>query len=117
MGRAVTRVSRSAALDLGLVGLLVAAAVVVLADLHPVRPFVLVAAATLVPGGAIVTRLRTGDGLTDLALAIGLSLAVEIAASLALTWTGWWHPAAAALALGAVSLWLLASDLRRERGR
>jgi hypothetical protein len=70
-------------------------------------------AACFVPGGALVTRLRTGDGVTDLGLAIGLSFALEIAASLVLTWSGWWHPEMIGLVLGVGSIALVASDLVR----
>jgi len=109
---------RSEALyDVLLLALLAAAALVVAADLQPVRPFVLLLAACLVPGGAILTRLRTGEGLTDLALAIGLSLAVEVAASLGLAWSGWWHPVALGVALGAASAGLLLRDLVKGAGR
>lgn len=103
--------------DVALLALLVGAAVVVIADLQPVRPFVVLAAACFVPGGAVLTRLRTGEALTDLALAFGLSFALEIAGSLVLTWSGWWHPAALAIVLGAGSVGLLVTDLLEARRR
>jgi len=99
--------------DLALLVLAAAAALVVAADLQPVRPFVVFAAACLVPGGAILTRLRTGEPLTEVALTFGLSFAVEIAGSLVLTWSGWWHPEALWIALGIGSVGLLVSDLVR----
>lgn len=107
----MSRPRSQALFDLVLLGLLAATALVVIVDVQPVRPFVVLVAACLAPGGAILTRLRTGEGLTDLALAVGLSLAVEIAGSLLLAWSGWWHPAALGLLLGAGSAVLLVSDL------
>lgn len=101
--------------DVVLLGLLGAAALAVLADLQPVRPFVLLVAACLVPGGAILTRLRTGEAITDLALAIGLSLGVEVAGSLVLVWAHWWHPAVLAVTLAVGSMVLLSTDLRLRR--
>lgn len=103
--------------DLALLALLALTVLVILADVQPVRPYVVFVAACLIPGGAIVTRLRTGEGLTDLALAIGLSLGVEIAGSLVLTWSGWWHPEALGIVLGAGSLALLTGDLVWDRRR
>lgn len=107
----MSRLSPHAGSSLALLGLLAATALVIVADLQPVRPFVVLAAACLVPGGAILTRLRTGEPLTNLALAIGLSLAVEFAGSLLLAWSGWWHPLALGLALGVASGTLLVTDL------
>jgi CHASE2 domain-containing sensor protein len=113
----MSRLHSDALSDVALLGLLAAAALVVAVDLQPVRPLVLLVAACLVPGGAILTRLRTGEGMTDLALAIGLSLAVEVAASLLLAWSGWWHPGALGIALGAASAVLLVGDLLRGARR
>ena len=49
-------------------------------------------------------------------MATALSLAVETLASLALIWTGWWHPALVAIALGAISLVIIVFDWIRHRG-
>lgn len=103
--------------DLVLLALLALTAVVVLADVQPVRPFIVFLAACLIPGGALVTRLRTEEGLTDLALTIGLSIGIEIAGSLVLTWSGWWHPEVLGIVLGTGSLALLLSDLFWGRRR
>jgi hypothetical protein len=103
--------------DLVLLVLLAATALVVVADVQPVRPFVVLAAACFVPGGAILTRLRTGEAMTDVALAVGLSLAMEIAGSLVLAWSGWWHPEALGIVLGAGSMGLLVADLVEVRRR
>ncbi len=113
----MSRVQPRIMLDIALLALLAAAVAAVVADVQPVRPFVVFAAACLVPGGAILTRLRTGESLTDLALAIGFSLAVDIAGSLLLTWSRWWHPEMLGIVLGAGSIALLASDLVRVRRR
>jgi CHASE2 domain-containing sensor protein len=107
----MSRLQRHTRLDVLLLTLLVVTVLVVLADAQPVRPFIVLLAACLVPGGAILTRLRTGERWTDLALAVGLSIAVEIGGSLVLVWSGWWHPEALGVALGAGSAALLVSDL------
>ncbi len=101
--------------DIALLGLLAAASVVAVAGAGPLRPFIVFAAICLVPGGAILTRLATGEAITHLALAIGLSLALVIAGSLALAWSGWWHPEALGVTLGAASGLLLGHDLWRRR--
>ena len=106
----MTRSWSRALVDLALLALIGATVAAILAS-SPARPYVVAAAATLVPGGALLTRLRIGDGLTDLALAVGLSLAVDIAGSVALAWAGWWHPEALAIVLGGASAALLLGDL------
>ncbi len=100
--------------DVVLLGLMAAAVVAVAADLGPVRPYVVLAAVCLVPGGALLTRLRTGELLTDLALAFGLSFAVEILAGVLLAWSRWWHPFALAILFGAGSAALLVNDIVRH---
>ncbi len=75
------------------------------------RPFVVFVAACLVPGGALLTRLRVGDPAAAVGLAIGLSLGVEIVGSLALVWSGFWHPVLLAAVLGVGSTALIGSDL------
>jgi uncharacterized membrane protein len=111
----VRRQSARALSDLALLVLSVAAALAVAADAQPVRPFVVFAAACLVPGGALLTRLRTGELLSNLALAVTLSFALEIAGSLVLAWSGWWHPEALGILLGASSAGLLLFDLAMLR--
>lgn len=107
---------RLLAVDLVLLALLAAAALAMAADLQPVRPFVVFSAACLVPGGALLTKLRTGEALTDLALAFGLSFALEAAAAALLAWSGWWHPAVVGALLAAASASLLIGDvIRLER--
>lgn len=104
---------RSAVLtDVALLGLLVLAAATAAASRPAAAPGVLLAAC-LVPGGAIMTRLRTGSGLTDLALALVFSLAVDAAGSFLLSWSHLWHPEALGIALGVGSAALLLADLLR----
>lgn len=74
----------------------------------------LIAMLTL-PGTAIVGRLPITDPLTAGATAVGLSLTVETAAVLAMIWTGWWYPDAAAIALGSGACLVFLRDLGRER--
>jgi hypothetical protein len=111
----VRHASARALSDLVLLALAVAAAVVIVVDARPERPFVVFAAACVVPGGAVLTRLRTGDAMTNFALAISWSLALEIAGSLVLAWSGWWHPEVLGMVLGAASAGLLVADLLQDR--
>jgi hypothetical protein len=76
-----------------------------------VRLVLVFVAACLLPGAALLTRLRIQSTLERSALAVGISLCVEAAGSLAMIWTGWWHPDAWALALVLVSCALIAADL------
>jgi glycosyltransferase involved in cell wall biosynthesis len=96
--------------------LLLAAAtfLVCIADVNSaVRPLLVLVAACLVPGGALLTRLPTDDGLEALGLAIGLSLGIETAGAIVMAWTGWWHPFAWALLLGLLASGVLLVDLCR----
>jgi uncharacterized membrane protein len=99
-------------------------AVAVLAVALPVssaRPFAVFAAALLAPGAAVVTLLEVEDAATALALAVGVSLAVDVVAALALVWSGWWHPIVAGAAVAACAAAALLVDLvdlrRRVRPR
>jgi uncharacterized membrane protein len=112
------RLSARALGDLALLALLAAAAVAVAGSLQPARPYVVLLAACLVPGGAILTALgRDHDLLSNIALVVGLSVAVELLGSAALAWAGWWHPDVLAYVLGGISALLLVVDLAREPGR
>lgn len=100
--------------DLALLALLLAAALAVLASVQPVRPFVVLVAACLVPGGAILTLIgRGGAPLANVALTLGLSIAIELLGSSALAFAGWWHPEVLAYVLGGASAALLLRDLMR----
>ena len=102
--------------DVGLAALIAAAvAVAVVPVPAAVRILVMLVAACLVPGGALVRYLRFDFGASWMAMATALSLAVETLASLALIWTGWWHPAVVAIALGAISVLIILFDWIRRR--
>jgi hypothetical protein len=93
-----------------LVLLLVAGVLVVASGPGPVRGIIGLAAVLLVPGGAALTRLPVSGPAAWLGLAVVLSMAVEAVGSLALVWSGWWHPGLLAAVVGAASAVLLASD-------
>src|SRR6202042_804663 len=78
-----------------------------------VRPLLVLVAACLVPGGAILTRLPVEDLLEALALAVCLGFSIEAAGALAMVWTGWWHPFGWAIALVAAAGVMFVLDLRR----
>jgi O-antigen biosynthesis protein len=104
--------------DLGLAALIAGAVAVAVVPGVPsaARILVTLVAACLVPGGALVRYLRFEFGASWLAMAAALSLGVETLASLALVWTGWWHPALVAIGLGAISLLIIAFDWSRRHG-
>ena len=103
--------------DAGLAALIAAAvAVSVVPVPSAARILVMLAAACLVPGGAVVRYLRFDFGASWLAMAAALSLGFETLASLALIWTGWWHPAAVAIGLGALSALIIVFDWSRRHG-
>lgn len=88
--------------------------VVALPD-SPARPLTVFVAAMLVPGGAVLTRLRVRDPGAFVGLSIAISLAIEAAISTALVWARWFEPNLLGLALLAIALPLLAIDLLRLR--
>jgi hypothetical protein len=103
--------------DAGLAALIAGAVAVALVPVpSAARILVTLVAACLVPGGALVRYLRFDFGASWLAMAAALSLGVETLASLALIWTGWWHPAVLAIALGALSALIIAFDWSRHHG-
>jgi hypothetical protein len=77
-----------------------------------VRPLLVVLAASLVPGAALLTRLPAQDPLETVAIAITASLCIESIGALVMVWTGWWHPVGWALGLTAVACVMFALDLR-----
>jgi hypothetical protein len=79
--------------------------------LSAARPAVLVVGFCLVPGCAALTRLDV-DGVAEAAtIAIVLSLTLLTAGSLAMVWTGWWHPFAWGALMAGASACLLLVDL------
>jgi GT2 family glycosyltransferase len=103
-----------AIVDIALLALIAVAAVAIVVPVDPVRPFAVFAAACVVPGGALMTRLNVVDDLATAAgVALALSLALLTAGSLALAWVGWLHPELLGLLVGGASGALLAADLRR----
>jgi hypothetical protein len=103
------------AVDCLLLALAPAAVLVSVVDADGVARLLLVlAAACLVPGGALLTRLATDDLLSAFGLAVGLSLCIETVGALVMIWTGWWHPLGFSLALMALACAALVLDLRRN---
>lgn len=78
------------------------------------RLLLLLLAACLVPGGALLTVLPVADLLLWCSLAVALSLAIEAAGTLAMIWSGFWHPVAWALVLAALAAGALGLDLWRK---
>jgi hypothetical protein len=78
----------------------------------PVRALLILAAAVALPGAAITVRLNLGDALTTIGLTVALGLTVDVLVALAMVWTGWFHPVAAAVVVGAASTASLAAHLR-----
>lgn len=76
------------------------------------RLLLVLAAACLIPGSALLTLLPVEDPLEAFALAVGLGFTVEAVGALVMIWTGWWHPLGWAIALGMVACGMLALDLR-----
>jgi uncharacterized membrane protein len=106
---------RRATAEFLLLLLAVATVAVCLLEAHGAARLLLVlAAACLIPGGALLTRLPVEDALEALCLAVGLGFAIEAVGALAMVWTGWWHPFGWGIALGIVACGVLAIDLRRN---
>jgi len=106
--------SRRSQAQAALVGLVACTAIAVVVPLGTVRPFLVLAAALVVPGAAALTLLDVGEPLVELAVAVALSIAIDLLGSLALVWSEFWHPAAFAAALGTASVGLLLTDIRRS---
>lgn len=68
------------------------------------------------PGLACVRLLRLDDPLTELALAVAVSLALETIVATALLATGYWSAGAALAALVAITLAAVAAGFARARG-
>lgn len=77
------------------------------------RPLLVFAAACLIPGSAILTRLSVEDIPEALGLAVSLGFCIEAVGALAMVWTGWWHPFWWALVLVTAACVMFVLDLRR----
>jgi uncharacterized membrane protein len=88
-------------------------AVCLLAPDSIARLLLVLAAACLVPGGALLTRLPVEDPLEAFGLAVGLGLTIEAIGTLAMVWTGWWHPLGWAIVLVSTACGMFVLDLRR----
>lgn len=111
MSATVPRATKNIILDLTLLIVLGAALAAALHPVPEVRPYLVLLAALLVPGGALVTLIRTDELLTEIALAVGLSVGTVIMSSLVLAWTGWWNPDELGIVLAGVASTLLIVDL------
>jgi hypothetical protein len=103
------------AFDCLLIALVPATIAVSLLQAHgTARVLLALAAACLLPGGALLTRLSSDDPLSAFALAVALSLCVETIGALFMIWTGWWHPLGFSALIAGLSCLLLALDIRRS---
>jgi hypothetical protein len=109
---ALIRGDRRAQLDVSLLALVGAAALLSVVQVQPLFALVMLVAMCVVPGAALLIRVGAPDALTAVALAVGLSLAFDTAVAAGLALTGWWHPELAAGAVAAGAVVLLVSDLR-----
>lgn len=105
---------RCVAADCLLLSLAAATVAVCLLGTHSIARLLLVlAAACLVPGGALLTRLPVEDPLEAFGLAVGLGFTIEAIGTLAMIWTGWWHPLGWAIVLVSAACVMFLLDLRR----
>jgi uncharacterized membrane protein len=82
-----------------------------------VRTIVTLLAALVLPGCAVLTHLPAVDLAQGAALMVGLSLTIEVAATLVMVWSGWWHPVeAATIMLDTVAIVLAAGWFRCALG-
>lgn len=101
--------------DCLLLALAAATIAVCLLDTHSTaRPLLVLVAACLIPGSALLTRLPVEDMLEAFSLAVGLGFTIEAAGALAMVWTGWWHPFGWALLLVGAACVVFVLDLRRN---
>ena len=101
------------AVDAALLALLGLTGVAVAGDVPVLRPVTVLLALLLVPGAAVLTRLRVDDLATAAALAIGFSLALNVMLAAALARAHTWEPWVIAVAFGVPATILLAVDLYR----
>jgi uncharacterized membrane protein len=104
------------AVDAALLVLTIAAAASSAAGAGLPRTLLVLVAALVVPGWAVLTRLPHADVLTSVALTVVISVAIEILGSLALGWAGWWHPWVLGVGLAGLSGLSIAHDLADRIG-
>jgi len=108
--------------DMAAVGLGLLAIVLVVANVSgPIRGVVVFAAASSVPGWAVVSHLAVRELAARLCFTIVASLVIGTLLSLAMVWTGFWHPVPVTVALLVISVVSIAvlrlKLLRARRGR
>lgn len=77
------------------------------------RMIVTLLAALVVPGAPLMIRLTVTDVVQGAALLVGMSLTIEVSATLAMVWSGWWHPVGAAIIMVGAAAVVLAVDWGR----
>jgi len=85
----------------------------VLATTSAAQLLLVLAAACLIPGAAVLTRLSVDDLLEGFTLAVALSFCIEAAGALAMAWASWWHPFVWAIVLVSLACVILLLDVRR----
>ena len=83
----------------------------------PLRVAVMLWFVLICPGMAIVRRLRLGDAVTELALAVGLSVALAVLVASIGLYSGLWAPGATLAVLIAITLVAAALPARRWERR
>jgi hypothetical protein len=68
------------------------------------------------PGTAFVPLLALGDAVAELAVAVGVSLALDVAVETTMTYAGAWSPVGSLLVLAAIALAGVALQLARAGG-
>jgi hypothetical protein len=95
-------------------GLAAASTCFVLLDLpNPPRAAVVLAFVVVCPGMALVRLLRLGDALTELFLAVVVSLALAALVASIYLYLGMWRPRLSLLVIVAVALAAVLADLLR----
>lgn len=104
---------------LGPIGIIVVAVAAVLlvfaAPGSTARPYVVLVFALVCPGLAVVWLFRIKEPLLELALAIGLSIGVELLLSTAMLYVGLWSPKTLFVALVSVAIGGAAVEVARAR--
>jgi CBS-domain-containing membrane protein len=109
-------IQRRALGAIGIVVVAVAATVLVFAvPGSTARPYVVLVFALVCPGLAVVRLFRLDDPLLELAIAIAVSIGVELMVSTAMVYLGLWSPKTLFTALVCVSIGGAAAELARAR--